>query len=298
MLSMAQAPRASRDASRMIVEGEFAFTADDFRSIAKMLYADTGISLPEAKATLVYSRLGKRLRALGLNSFREYCALLATSDGSGERQHMLTSLTTNVTRFFREPHHFEHLKQEVLPALLDGARRGGRVRLWSAACSSGQEPYSIAMTILSLMPDAASFDIKILATDVDPVILAQASAGCYQDAHLEGIPPALKQRWFARSPGATEWSAADELRRLVAFRELNLIAAWPIKNQFQAIMCRNVLIYFDEETQAAVWKRFTPLIEPNGHLYIGHSERLSGASVASFDNVGITTYRRHKELRP
>ncbi len=299
ILSKADGARPGSD--RPLVDGEFPLTIEDFHAIAAMLHADAGIALSEAKATLVYSRLAKRLRALGLGSFREYCALVAAPAGSEERRHMLTALTTNVTRFFREPHHFEHLKTTVLPPLLREARRGGRVRLWSAACSTGQEPYSIALTILSLMPDAAGLDIKILATDIDPVVLAEGRAGVYDDACVAAVPPDLRQRWFVRaSDGRAEkgWRVADEVGRLVAFRELNLIGSWPMKGRFQAIMCRNVVIYFEEETQAKVWNRFMPLIEPGGHLYIGHSERLTGEAVRHFESTGITTYRRSMGGRP
>ena len=289
------------DTGRPLVDGEFPLLVEDFRAIAAMLHADAGIALSEAKATLVYSRLAKRLRALGLGSFREYRALVASHEGAEERRQMLTALTTNVTRFFREPHHFEHLKTAVLPALLQEARRGGRVRLWSAACSTGQEPYSIALTILSLMPDAAGLDVRILATDIDPVVLAAGRAGVYDEACIDAVPPGLRQRWFQRAPdgaGKGEWRVADELRRLVAFRELNLIGTWPMKGRFQAIMCRNVVIYFEEDTQAKVWSRFMPMVEPGGHLYIGHSERLAGDAARHFESAGITTYRRRPESGP
>lgn len=298
VLPKADSGRSNSD--RPLVDGEFPLTIEDFRAIAAMLHADAGIALSEAKATLVYSRLAKRLRALGLGSFREYCALVAAPAGGEERRQMLTALTTNVTRFFREPHHFEHLKTAVLPALLKEARRGGKIRLWSAACSTGQEPYSIALTILSLMPDAAGLDVKILATDIDPVVLAEARAGVYDEANVAAVPSDLRQRWFTRASedeGKKGWRVADEVRRLVAFRELNLIGSWPMKGRFQAIMCRNVVIYFEEDTQAKVWSRFMPLVEPGGHLYIGHSERLTGEAVRHFESTGITTYRRHAEGR-
>lgn len=298
-LSRTDSPRPGSD--RPLVDGEFPLTLEDFRAVAAMLHADAGIALSEAKATLVYSRLAKRLRALGLGSFREYCALVAAPAGGEERRQMLTALTTNVTRFFREPHHFEHLKATVLPALLKEARQGGRVRLWSAACSTGQEPYSIALTILSLMPDAAGLDIRILATDIDPVVLAAGRAGVYDEASIAAVPPDLRQRWFTRASEGEDregWRVAEEARRLVAFRELNLIGAWPMKGRFQAIMCRNVVIYFEEETQAKVWNRFMPLVEPGGHLYIGHSERLTGEAVRHFESAGITTYRRRPGGRP
>ena len=286
---------------RPLVDGEFPLFIEDFRAIAAMLHADAGISLSEAKATLVYSRLAKRLRTLGLRSFREYRALVASHEGGEERRQMLTALTTNLTRFFREPHHFEHLKTAVLPRLLQEARRGGRVRLWSAACSTGQEPYSLALTILSLMPDAAGLDIKVLATDIDPAVLAEARAGVYEEASIEPVPSDLRKRWFNRATdarGRAGWSVAEDARRLVSFRELNLIGAWPMKRRFQAVMCRNVVIYFDEDTQVALWSRFMPLVEPGGHLYIGHSERLAGDAARHFESAGITTYRRRVEGRP
>ena len=291
---------ARTGSSRPLVEGEYALTIENVRAMAAMLHADSGIALSEAKATLVYSRLVKRLRTLGLDSFGEYCALVAAPAGGEERRQMLTALTTNVTRFFREPHHFEHLKTAVLPALLKEARRGGKVRLWSAACSTGQEPYSIALTILSLMPDAAGLDVRILATDIDPAVLAEGRAGVYDEASIAAVPSNLRQRWFTRASedeGGNGWRVADEARRLVAFRELNLIGSWPMKGRFHAIMCRNVVIYFEDDTQAKVWNRFMPLVEPGGHLYIGHSERLTGEAARHFESAGITTYRRHPESR-
>ena len=276
-----------------LVEGEFALTGEDLRQIAAMLKADAGIHLTEAKAALVYSRLSKRLRALGLARFADYCAFVASAEGAGERQQMLAALTTNVTSFFREGHHFAHLAERVLPPLLEAARAGGRVRLWSAACSNGAEPYSIALTILSLMPDAARHDIKVLATDIDANMVAAGRAGLYGEAALRPVPAELRRRWFAPERGgeAKAWSVGEELRALVAFRELNLIGAWPMKGQFQAIFCRNVVIYFEEATQARIWSRFVPLLTPGGHLYIGHSERVSGPAAASFQFEGITTYK-------
>ena len=285
----------SKDSQRQLVEGEFLFTEEDFARIAKMLHDDAGIYLPEVKATLVYSRLAKRLRALGLQSFRDYCALLTEEGGAmvGERQQMLAALTTNVTRFYREPHHFEHLKTRVLPPLLDHARRGGRVRLWSAACSTGPEPYSMALTVLSLMPEAAKYDIRILATDIDPNVVAEGKRGIYRADAVEPIPTDLRGRWMQRvnQDGEFAWSVGEDMRQMVQFRELNLIGQWPMKGPFDAIFCRNVVIYFEEETQAKVWSRFKPLLTREGRLYIGHSERLNGPAAAAFVSDGLTTYR-------
>ena len=277
-----------------LVDGEFVFRAEDFRRIAAILHADAGIYLPETKSTLVYSRLVKRLRLLGMDSFRDYCAFLGEASGADERQKMMAALTTNVTRFFREPHHFDYLKTTVLPPLLDAAKRGGRVRLWSAACSKGHEPYSMAMTVLSLMPDAADRDIRILATDIDPNVVEEGRAGRYDRAALEGTPPAALSRFFRAEKGdrgETMYSATDDMRRLVTFRELNLIGNWPMAGHFDVIFCRNVVIYFDEATQAKVWSRFVEKLAPSGTLCIGHSERLTGPAQGRFTNVGITTYR-------
>lgn len=273
-----------------VVEGEFPLTTADFNTIARIILAEAGISLSANKGHLVYSRLAKRLRALGLSSFNEYCAIITGNGGETERQAMIAALTTNVTRFFREPHHFDHLKTQVLPPLLQQAKRGGRVRLWSAACSSGQEPYSIGMTLLSLMPDIGRYDVKILATDIDPNMLRDGREAVYPDSAMESVPAALKSRWFVNAgPGLVR--AVDELRALVTFRKLNLIGSWPMQGRFHAIFCRNVVIYFSSETQAEVWARFVPLLEPGGVLYIGHSERVSGSAEQKLRSDGVTTYR-------
>lgn len=288
MTSAALSPRTPAP----MVEGEFVFTEADFRKIAAMVHGDAGIALHETKATLVYSRLAKRLRALGLSSFQDYCALVAGREGLDERQKMLAALTTNVTRFFREPHHFDHLREKVLPPLLAAAKAGGKIRIWSAACSSGQEPYSAAMTILSLAPDAANFDIRILATDIDPNVVAEARTGIYAETLLTGIPSDYLRRWTspaAGRPGSVQ--IADEARTLITFNELNLIGDWPMRGKFDAIFCRNVAIYFDDDTQARLWSRFAPLLPVGGRLYIGHSERVGGPAAACFEPDGVTTYR-------
>jgi chemotaxis protein methyltransferase CheR len=282
-----------------LTAGEFVMTAADFRQIAAMLHADAGIHLPESKATLVYSRLAKRLRALGLKSFRDYCALISERGGADERQQMLAALTTNVTRFFREPHHFEHLRKEVMPRLIEVAKNGGRVRLWSAACSNGAEPYSMALTVLSAFPTATSFDVKILATDIDPNMIAEASAGVYKDGALQPVPADLRMRFFTATRGeeGKMWQAGEALRSLITFRELNLIGNWPMRGKFDVIFCRNVVIYFEEDTQARLWSRFVPQLLPGGHLYIGHSERLSGPVAPMFESDAITTYRLKEGAR-
>ena len=278
---------------------EFVFSHEDFRQIAAMLHADSGIFLSEQKESLVYSRLVKRLRALGLSSFRDYCALIADASGVDERQKMLAALTTNVTRFFREPHHFAYLKDAVLPPLLQAAKRGARVRIWSAGCSKGQEPYSIAMTVLSLMPEANKHDVKILATDIDPYVLQEGRDGVYETSELDDMPKAERTRFFTATDGSgAAWSVSNEMRQLISFKELNLIGQWPIKGPFDIIFCRNVVIYFNEETQAKIWTRYAGLLAPGALLCIGHSERLSGPAQTRFKTVGTTMYSYQRGAVP
>jgi chemotaxis protein methyltransferase CheR len=284
---------ARQSPDEVLASGEYPLTRRDLMEVAAMIYADAGISLNESKASLVYSRLSKHIRNLGISGFREYCQLVASPAGAAARKEMLSHLTTNFTRFFRENHHFDHLRTDVLPGLMARAKSGGRVRIWSAACSDGQEPYSIALTVLSQMPNAADYDFRILATDIDPKILAIARAGAYDEAALETVSPAMRKQWFqeVEIQGRRKFQVDDRVKRLITFNELNLMAQWPFKGTFDVIFCRNVVIYFDEPTQVKIWQRFAGLLPDKGHLYIGHSERVSGVAKDAFDNIGITTYR-------
>ncbi len=277
----------------VLASGEYPLTRRDLNEIAAMIYSDAGISLNESKASLVYSRLSKHIRNLGLSGFRAYCSLVASPEGAQERREMLSHLTTNFTRFFRENHHFDHLRDEVLPALIARAKAGGRVRIWSAASSDGQEPYSIALTVFQAFPNVLDYDFKILATDIDPKILAIARQGAYDEQALETVSPAMRKQWFREVEinGRRKYQVDDKLKRLITYNELNLMAQWPFKGMFDVIFCRNVVIYFDEPTQQRIWSRFAGLLPEGGYLYIGHSERVSGDSKNHFDNIGITTYR-------
>ena len=271
--------------------GEFGFSRDDFQFIANQLYENAGIHLAASKANLVYSRLTKRLRSLGLDSFRDYCALVGSSDGADERSQMIAALTTNVTRFFREPHHFDHLKAKLLTPLLKDIKTGRRLRIWSAGCSSGQEPYSIALSILALLPDARSHDIRVLATDINPYVLETARNATYSAEEGGSIPLDLRRSWTEPAPGGA--IKLDEgPRGLVTLRPLNLMGAWPMAGPFDAVFCRNVVIYFDEKTQMRMWNRMSSLIRPGGYLYLGHSERLVGPAEALFKVDGTTAYRK------
>lgn len=270
--------------------GDKTFTDADFARIARRAHADFGLHLPLTKKDLVYSRLTKRLRELGLRDFHSYCGLLEGPDGSEERTHMLSALTTNVTHFFREPHHFKLLREQVLPPLIKAAREKRRVRLWSAGCSAGQEPYSLAFTLLELCPEAGNLDIRILASDVDPQILQSAESGVYPAEETKALPEQAR-RLIDVLPGGG-FSIGNKARALVRFGALNLIEDWPVRGPFDIIFCRNVAIYFDRETQSRLWHRFAGLLPVGGHLFIGHSERVAGPAESTLQSIGVTAYRK------
>ncbi|WP_439155539.1 CheR family methyltransferase [Yoonia sp.] len=272
---------------------EYAFSDADFKMIADLASRKYGLFLQSSKKALVYSRLARRLRALGLGSFREYCALLDTPGDTQEHMQLLSALTTNVTHFFREEHHFKQLRDDILPHLLEKAGSGDCLRIWSSACSAGQEAYCLAAMIIDLCPDANNRDIKVLGTDVDPVMIQKAQAGIYPKDQLGAIPAAYRDLMVGtiQDPSGT-FSMRSELRNLISFGPLNLIDQWPMKRGFDVIFCRNAAIYFDKETQVRLWRRFAQILKPDGYLMIGHSERLSGDAVNYFRNVGITTYQK------
>lgn len=281
---------AVRKRAAPLIEGEFAFSQRNFDQISTLLRDQTGIALTEAKATLVYSRLAKRVRKLGLADFDAYCEMIAAPGNEGEREEMMAALTTNVTRFYREPHHFDYLRREVVPRLAEVARRGGRVRLWSAACSSGEEAYSIALTLLEVFPDAWQYDVRILATDIDPNMIRRARAGEYRSEAVAPIPAALRDGWMTRERDGAEttWRVKDQVRALINFNQLNLIGDWPMRGRFDVIFCRNVVIYFEEHTQIALWRRFRDALNSDGRLFVGHSERVDAPG---FDGCGLTIYK-------
>ena len=272
-------------------EGAFAF-------IAELARAEAGLMIPRDKGTMVFARLNKRLKALGLADYDSYCALLRRPDAAEERKTLISILTTNVTSFMREPHHFEALQKELLPDLIARGRAGGRVRLWSAGCSSGQEPYTIAMCVLDSWPDAARCDLRILATDIDHVVLQKAREGVYAESAVDTLPRGWREKFFHAADAAGNCRVRRELRDLIAFRELNLMRPWPFSGRFDVIFCRNVVIYFDQETQNALWPRFEEACQPGGTLFVGHSERVETAAGTGFRMAGKTTYRKPLESRP
>jgi chemotaxis protein methyltransferase CheR len=281
-----------------VSQATVAMSDKDFERIAKFALVQFGLSLPNTKKSLVHSRVIKRLRAHRLPDFGSYCALIESPQGAGEMTELLSALTTNVTRFFREDHHFSHLRADVLPKLIENARSGGRVRIWSAGCSSGQEPYSLAMMLLAEAPDLGKRNVKILATDIDPAIVEKATAGVYGGDEREHLPKAMQSRpMIEDGPLPGSFAVGRPVRDLVTFGIVNLIADLPMSGPFDVIFCRNVAIYFDKPTQEKVWQRFADLLAPGGYLYIGHSERVSGSASAQLKSAGITIYRKDPAAR-
>jgi chemotaxis protein methyltransferase CheR len=266
---------------------EFDFTNADHQAISRIVYDALGILLPEGKAQLVYGRVAPRVRACGLVSVSAYLKRIA--DDEDERDRMLDALTTNHTSFFREAHHFEDFVERMWPTLAGRLASGGRVRLWSAACSSGEEPYTWLMAALGADRSAAhrllKGDLRLLATDVSPSVLETARAGRYSADTLRTVPAKLRTTWVD-----DRLTVDPLLRDAISFRPLNLLGPWPMKGRFDAICCRNVMIYFDEPTKAKLQSRLADHLETGGMLYIGHSERLSPDVAKRFDCVGRTAY--------
>ena len=268
---------------------EFIFSDADFVSLARLAYDYAGISLSDAKRNLVYSRLSRRLRVLGLESFAAYRAYL--DETPREIENFINSISTNHTRLFREAHHFDHLRASVIQPFVAEAKRGRaeRLRIWSAGCSSGEEPFTIAAVICKEMPEAARHDVRILATDIDTEVLRKAERGEFVTNATDEIPKAYASLFRGGAGGAL---AADaNMRALIAFRRLNLMESWPFRGPFDAIFCRNVMIYFDAPTKSKLIDRFTQCLRPGGWLYIGHSESLIG-SHPHLQSLGRTIYRR------
>lgn len=268
-----------------------------FACIADLAHREAGLSIPPGKSAMVRTRLARRLRALNLPDFEAYCRLVQSSDGQAELGSMISALTTNVSHFFREEHHFQLFRERLVPRLREKAEAGQRIRIWSAGCSNGQEPYSIAMTLHQEgLPENA--DIRILATDIDPTVIEHARAGRYGETMISGLSPAHRDRFFTPVEQVAEptWQVTPSVRKLVTFRELNLLRDWPMRGRFDAIFCRNVVIYFDADTQARLWPRFARAMEPDGWLFLGHSERISEAGLPFFESRGMTSYQRNARL--
>lgn len=270
---------------------EFLFTDSDFAFLSRLAYEHTGIRLGDNKRQMVYGRLARRIRQLGLGSFRDYCARVE-QDPQQELGELVNAITTNLTAFFRENHHFEHLAGTALPDIIARNAATRRLRIWSAGCSTGEEPYSIAM-VLAEAGNLAGWDARILATDIDTNVVAKASAGVYAEERAGSIDPQRLRRWLRRGTGASagKLRVAEPLRDMIAFRQLNLLGEWPMRGPFDIIFCRNVVIYFDKETQRRLFARYADILAPQGYLYIGHSETLFKIS-DRFQSLGGTIYQK------
>lgn len=248
-------------------------TDSHFEQISEMIYKMCGINLHDGKAGLVKGRLMKRLRALDIASFDEYLRFVEADSSRAEFTAMVDALTTNKTSFFRESQHFDFLRDEVLPQL---RTKGGPIRIWCAGCSSGEEPYTLAIVLREAIPELDRLDVRILATDISTRVLKVARDGVYTPDHVSGVPPDLRQRYFDPMPSPSrDFRVKPALRSLVHFARLNLMDSWPMKGHFDAIFCRNVMIYFDKPTQQVLVKRYWDHLVPGGHLFVGHSESLN-----------------------
>ncbi|WP_085906674.1 CheR family methyltransferase [Kiloniella majae] len=285
--SVASHPEATSDNQ----EREFPFSDQQFKTLTKMVYDRTGIVLKDNKKNMVYGRLARRLRKLKMYSFKEYLSYLDSPDGTSETGMLINAITTNLTKFFRESHHFKHLFtacEEIVEAqTARGENR--RLRLWSAGCSSGEEPYSIAIIMSELLKRTPSIDIKILATDLDTGMLQTGMSGIYNKKSAEAMPDKFKKK-YTQEISETQIKMSSELRNLITFKQLNLLEQWPMKGPFDIIFCRNVMIYFDQPTKVSLGKRYAELLRPDSWLYIGHSESLPDET--NLKLIGKTIYQR------
>jgi chemotaxis protein methyltransferase CheR len=271
--------------------GPVHLTEKQFERISQMVKDLCGINLHTGKKELVKARLSRRLRALGMPTLDDYLEYVQQDSSGNELICMLDALSTNLTSFFREPDHFDYLRTVLGPEFM--AKTSKRLRLWSAGCSTGEEPYSIAISLLESMPNLASFDTGILATDLSTRVLAKAKAGVYDPSRVSGLPKALLARHFVctKERQGVTYQVAESVRRLIHFTRLNLMEPWPVHGPFDVIFCRNVMIYFDKPTQAGLVERFWELLGPGGTLLIGHSESLTGVQ-HRFHYVRPTIYRK------
>jgi chemotaxis protein methyltransferase CheR len=275
----------------------FQLSNKDFKFICEYVYQSTGIVLNDSKREMLYRRLTRIVREKKLNSFADYCHILR-EDSNDERDYFINAITTNLTSFFRENHHFDFLTSKELPGWLKEksiqANGKKRLRIWSSASSTGEEPYSIAITLMeSMQKQLKEWDVKILATDIDSNVLETGKKGIYDIKRIEEIPTALKKKYFYQGCGQSNSNVKvrNDIKELITFKQLNLLHEWPMKGPFDAIFCRNVIIYFDKKTQLELFSRYYEMLAPGGLFFLGHSENL-GNYQQYFENVGRTIFRK------
>ncbi len=267
---------------------EFPMSDDNFNLIKKVAYSLTGISLSDHKKNMIYGRLARRMRSLSLSDFDQYCDLIAASE-SEEHAEFVNAITTNLTSFFRESHHFEYLESSILPELYRKNIDSKRIRIWSAGCSTGEEAYSIAM-VLRCHSMFNSWDVKILASDLDSNVVAKGKRGVYPTERADAIEQRYR-RYLSVNSVDDLVRVKDSVREIITFKQLNLLSPWPMKGPFDLIFCRNVVIYFDVETQRTLFDRYAEILRSDGHLFIGHSESLHNIT-RRFSPLGRTIYQR------
>ncbi len=270
-----------------------------FSIISKLAYDEAGLMITDSKRQMIESRLLRHMRSIDCEDFDAYLCSIKDDAAGDKRNSLISVLTTNVSSFFREKHHFDTIEKSVLPKLRDKAARKRKIRLWSAGCSSGQEPFSLAMLILEKAPDLAKVDIRILGTDIDHAVLKRAQSGIFKKEEVASLPSDYRTRFIKEmSASSGDCRVSPEVSELVSFRPLNLIESWPMKGRFDVIFCRNVVIYFDSATQLKLWPRFHSALESNGHLFLGHSERIPAPENAGFMPDGVTTYIKSPTSKP
>jgi len=272
---------------------EFAYTRNDFAFLRRIAQERTGIVVGDDKFDMFYARLSRRVRKLGLRTFQEYCERVRDDRDGSELLELVNAITTNLTAFFREGHHFEYLARHLVPEHLARHPRAQPLRVWSAGCSTGEEPYSIAMTLLESLPGHRAADAQILATDIDSNVLAKAAGGVYAKDRVSGLAAARLRRWFLRGRGEQEGQVRvkPEVRRPIEFGQLNLMENWQVEPGLDLIFCRNVIIYFGKEDKIRLMDRYADCLRTGGHLFIGHSESLFKIS-DRFELIGSTVYRK------
>jgi len=272
------------------IQREFAMSDADFKQISELAYQYTGIVLGPQKRDMVYGRLARRLRDVGLTCVGDYIDLIK-KDTNQEVSKFINAITTNLTSYFREQHHFDFLKETLIPELIKTNGSSRRIRGWSAGCSTGEEPYSIAITFRDCM-ELSGWDCKILATDLDSKVLDKGQQGVYGVERIESLKPEIKSKWFLRDQNHPDIvKVKPDLQSLIRFKRLNLLEDWPMKGPFDFIFCRNVVIYFNAETQAVLFDKYANMLKDGGYLIIGHSESLN-RTCERFRSIGKTIYQK------
>lgn len=276
---------------------DHSLSAKEFKFICDYVHSTTGILLNESKREMVYRRFSRIIRERNLDTFSDYCHLLE-SNTEQEENYFINAITTNLTSFFREKHHFDYLQEHEIPRIISQQSKSSSqkkaIRIWSSASSTGEEPYSIAITVMEAMKaQLPQWDVKILATDIDSNVLAKGAAGVYDNSRIDDLPKAIREQYFVQGSGLNSKNVkvTKPIRDLITFKQLNLLHDWPMTGLFDVIFCRNVIIYFDKPTQQELFSRYYEYIKPGGLLILGHSENL-GAYQKYFSNGGRTIFRK------